>query len=130
MLNNKINQQPHAIKHSLMAKTVLLVLLTTILGGCVSSSSYEEVSKERDELIKKQRAMEGNTKYLRNKVESTEEQTARLQSELNDVQSQLAEASRSLETKNNELKKPIKKLHNIPSYHRGNSLPVFFIYFL
>lgn len=81
-------------------KKITIVFLVAGIAGCVSSGAYEEVSKERDELLKKQSALEGNTRLLRNKVESTEEQTARLKLELADVQSKLAETNQSLERKN------------------------------
>ena len=84
-------------------KNIALVLSVAVMAGCVSSSSFEEVSKERDDLLKKQSALEGNTRMLRNQVESSEEQSARLKSELADMQSKLAETSQSLERKNNLL---------------------------
>lgn len=90
--------------------TILLLILSALLIGCVSSSSYKEVSKERDELAKKQMAMESNTKYLRNTIESTEAQTARLQAELESVQSQLTETTQSLEEKNEALNKTSQML--------------------
>lgn len=104
MLNLQKNMHSLQIKLPSTSLAITLVLFVVILGGCVSSSSYEEVSKERDDLIKKQKAMEGNTKYLRNQIESTEAKTARLQSELENVQSELSETNRSLEVKNEALK--------------------------
>jgi chemotaxis protein MotB len=74
-----------------------------MLTGCVSSSSFEDVSKERDDLLKKQSALEGNTKLLRNKVESTEEQAARLKAELDGLQTRLSEVNKSLQEKNEKL---------------------------
>lgn len=81
-----------------------VILAVSLLNGCVSSSKFEDVSKERDELLKKQNALEGNTKLLRNKVESSEEQAARLKSELGDLQSRLVDVNKSLESKNERLK--------------------------
>ena len=81
MLNTKIMP---ATQLKIFLRTnflIALVYLAITLGGCVSSSSYEEVSKERDELAKKQLAMESNTRYLRNTLESTEAKTARLQAD-------------------------------------------------
>jgi len=103
MLTNNMNPVLQSAISQTTPKILFTLLIIFFLGGCVSSSSYEEVSKERDELAKKQKAMEGNTKYLRNKIESTEEKTARLQSELENVQSQLSETTRSLEDKNEAL---------------------------
>ena len=93
-------------------KLIAPLYLTIALGGCVSSSTYEEVSKERDELAKKQLAMESNTKYLRNTIESTEAKTARLQAELKNVQSELADASKSLDEKNESLNKTSQMLED------------------
>jgi chemotaxis protein MotB len=81
----------------------VLFLAVALLAGCVSSSTYEEVSKERDELLKKQKALEGNTRLLRNKVETAEEQKARLKSEVAAVQAQLSDVNRSLAAKNQKL---------------------------
>lgn len=80
-----------------------LCLVAGVLGGCVTSSTYEEVSKERDDLLKKQSALDSNTKLLRNKVESTEEQAARLKAELQDTQTKLADTSNALDDKNAKL---------------------------
>jgi chemotaxis protein MotB len=86
-----------------MASAAALVSMISVLGGCASSSALEEVTKERDALLKKQNALEGNTRLLRNRVESTEEQTARLKSELGDVQSKLSETNKSLDRQNRRL---------------------------
>jgi len=103
MLNSKTTQAAQIKAIQTSSASIALLFLTTALGGCVSSSSYEEVSKERDELAKKQLAMESNTKYLRNTIESTEAKTARLQKDLEEVQSNLIEASKSLDEKNAQL---------------------------
>jgi chemotaxis protein MotB len=112
MLNTKIMP---ATQLKIFLRTnflIALVYLAITLGGCVSSSSYEEVSKERDELAKKQLAMESNTRYLRNTLESTEAKTARLQAELKNVQSDLAEASTALNEKNESLNKTSQMLED------------------
>jgi chemotaxis protein MotB len=93
-----------------MTGAITLLLVAGVLSGCVSSSIHEEVVKERDELIKKQNALAGNTKLLRNRVESTEEQAARLKSELVDTQSQLADVSKSLDEKNEALNRTSQML--------------------
>lgn len=101
-----------------------MFLMLGALSACVSSSAYEAVTKERDELLKKQNALAGNTKMLRNKVESTEEQAerlkqdlesteekaSRLKAELENTQGQLDEASKSLEAKNIVLKRASQML--------------------
>lgn len=110
MLIDYLHSTTHSNNFRQILSATFLFLMAIILGGCVSSSSYEQVSKERDDLIKKQKAMEGNTKYLRNRIETTEEQTARLESELESVQSRLADASRSLEEKNEALNTASKML--------------------
>jgi chemotaxis protein MotB len=86
-----------------LLRLVGLVMMAGVVAGCVSSSTFEEVSKERDELRKKQNALEGNTRLLRNKVESTEEQTARLKAELEGVQMKLSETNKLLDRKNKHL---------------------------
>ena len=88
-----------------------VLLVAAMLGGCVSSSAFEDVSKERDELRKKQSALEGNTKLLRNKVESTESQTARLKSELSGVQARLSDVNKSLIEKNEMLDSATQSLN-------------------
>ncbi|WP_455218153.1 OmpA family protein [Kaarinaea lacus] len=100
------------IFHKSSTISVLATSLTiaVVLGGCVSSSSYKEVSKERDELAKKQLAMESNTKFLRNTIESTEAKTARLQAELESVQSELIETTQTLDARNNALKNATQML--------------------
>ena len=103
MLIHKFCRQYQSNESSLLVGAITLFIAATMLSGCVSSSSYEEVSKERDNLLKKEKALAGNTKFLRNKVESSETQKARLKSELADVQSQLSEVNESLKQKNNEL---------------------------
>lgn len=101
-IQNTIRQQSNESLF-ILSKAVLILTLAGI-GGCVSSSAYEDVAKERDELRKKQIALEGNTRLLRNKVESTEEQTARLKSELTEVQAQLSDVNKSLARKNDKLR--------------------------
>lgn len=103
MLKNKNKQQHSSNQYRKLASSLTLLLAAGMLGGCVSSSSFEDVSKERDELIKKQSALEGNTKMLRNKVESTEQQTARLKSELGGLQARLSDVNKSLQEKNEKL---------------------------
>ncbi|MDX2505949.1 MAG: OmpA family protein [Gammaproteobacteria bacterium] len=126
MLNLKLSRQFLLNKSRLVAGTTMLLLIIGALNACVSSSSYEDVSKERDELLKKQNALAGNTKLLRNKVESTEEQAARLKSELENTeqhalrlkselqstQTQLDEASESLEKKNVVLRRASQMLND------------------
>lgn len=133
MLKHKFSQQRPLNKFRLVMNATILLLSMVILSACVSSSSFEDVSKERDELLKKQNALEGNTKLLRNKVESTEEHAARLKSELKDTeqhairlktelenaqaqlentQAQLDEASESLEKKNVVLKRASQMLND------------------
>lgn len=123
-MNRKLSQQDYLNKSRLVARSTLLILATATLCSCVSSSSFEDVSKERDELLKKQNALTGNTQLLRNKVESTEEQAARLKadlintekralrlkSELENTQTQLDDASESLEKKNVVLLRATKML--------------------
>lgn len=110
MLANKINQQVSIIPCRSAVNTLMMLFAVSVLSACVSTSSYEEVSKERDELLKKQNALEGNTKLLRNKVESTEEQTARLKSELGGLQTRLSDVNKSLGEKNEKLKSASQKL--------------------
>ena len=110
MLTSNVDYQTQLNKKYPAIKAITLVTLVFALGGCVSSSSYKEVSKERDDLIKKQKAMESNTRYLRNTIESTEAKTARLQTELEDVQSQLSETTKTLDEKNGALNKTSQML--------------------
>ena len=126
MLHHKFNRQRPLNKPRLMLRTTLSVLVMAAVSACVSSSSYEDVRKERDESLKKQDALAGNTKLLRNKVESTEQHAARLKSELenteqkairlnaelNNTQAQLAEASKSLEEKNVVLRRASQMLND------------------
>lgn len=96
------NQQ-HQLKQSNSAiSAILLLVAVSVLSGCVSTSSYKEVSKERDDLIKRERALASNTKLLRNKAESNEEKAARLKAELEEAQSRLNSVNKSLK-ENNEL---------------------------
>lgn len=103
MLTHQASWQRLANQLQRITNATTLLLIVGVLAGCVSSSAYEAVSKERDELIKKQNALTGNAKLLLNKVESTEEQTARLKAELANTQAQLTNASKSLKEKNDEL---------------------------
>lgn len=101
LINN--SSRPNSLnKLRLTVSITTCFLVVGVLGGCVSSSSYEEVSKERDELKKRERALASNTKLLRNKAESTEEKAARLKAELEESQSQLNDVNKSLK-ENNEL---------------------------
>lgn len=102
MFIHKICQQYQLNQTRLAISTITLLVTVSVLGGCVSSSSYEEVSKERDELIKRERALASNTKLLRNKAESTEEKAARLKAELDEAQTRLNSVNKSLK-ENNEL---------------------------
>lgn len=126
MLHHQLSRQHLLNKPRLIMRITLLLLATAAVSACVSSSSYEDVRKERDELLKKQDALAGNTKLLRNKVESTEQHAARLKSELenteqkamrlkaelNDTQAQLADASKSLEEKNVVLRRASQMLND------------------
>lgn len=125
MLNHKSSLQHPINKARLVLRTTILLLAVAALSACVSSSTYEDVSKQRDELLKKQSVLEGNTRLLRNKVESTEEQAARLKAELqdteqqalrlkaelNNTQAELDDASKSLETKNVVLRRASQMLN-------------------
>ena len=125
MLDLKFSRQYSHDKSRLVLDVTILLLAIGTLSACVSSSSFEDVSKERDELLKKQNALAGNTKLLRNKVESTEEQAARLKAELENTekralrlkaelentQTQLDEASESLERKNVVLRRASQMLN-------------------
>ncbi|MCK4587438.1 MAG: OmpA family protein, partial [Gammaproteobacteria bacterium] len=102
MLIHRIGQQYPLNQSRWALSAITLLLMVGALGGCVSSSSFEEVSKERDDLIKRERALASNTKLLRNKAESTEEKAARLKAELEEAQSQLNDVNKSLK-ENNEL---------------------------
>ena len=126
MSNQRFSLQYPSNMPRLILRTTLLLLAMSAISACVSSSSYEEVRNERDELLKKQNALAGNTKLLRNKVESTEEHAARLKSELEDTeqhairlnaelqntQTELAEASKSLEEKNVVLRRASQMLND------------------
>lgn len=103
MLTHNMSRQYPSNHSRLAISAFLLFMAVGALNGCVSSSSFEEVSKERDALLKKQSALEGNAKLLRNKVETAEEQKARLKSEVAAVQAQLSDVNRSLEEKNKRL---------------------------
>ena len=102
MSNVEINRQYHVTNMNLTIGPVILLITLSVLSGCVSSSSYKEVSKERDELIKRERALASNTRYLRNKSESAEEKAARLKEEIEISQAQLLDVNKSLK-ENNEL---------------------------
>ena len=89
---------------------LLLLLILSQLSGCVSTSAYDElyqqyvaVSQERDELVKKRNALEGNTVMLRNQVEVREEQKKRLAIDLEQTNEQLSESNRKLEDTNRRL---------------------------
>jgi chemotaxis protein MotB len=125
MLHHQLIRQRPLNKRRLILRTTLSLLVMASVSACVSSSSYEDVRKERDELLKKQDALAGNTKLLRNKVESTEQQAARLKAdlldteqqaarlnaELNNTQTELTEASKSLEAKNVVLRRASQMLN-------------------
>ncbi|MCK4821445.1 hypothetical protein KA005_37110, partial [bacterium] len=96
MLTNTYNQQNLSHQFRLVTRAAVLFLVVGLLGGCVSSSSYDDVSKERDELIKRERALASNTQYLRNKSESNEEKAARLKAELDSAQIRLNDVNESL----------------------------------
>ena len=102
MLINKRKRQYELNRTHHVISGILLILIVAVLSGCVSSKSYEEVSKERDELIKRERALASNTRYLRNKSESAEEKAARLKEEIDISQAQLLDVNKSLK-ENNEL---------------------------
>jgi len=111
------NNPQHSTNILRLPFALILLFLLGTLSGCVSTSTYDDlnekfvdVSNERDDLIKKQNALTGNTKLLRNKVESTEAQTARLKSELSGLQTKLSDASQSLKKKNVVLLRASKML--------------------
>lgn len=110
MLMQKINPQFLLHRFWFAANPITLFLSAIVLVGCVSSSTYEDVSKERDALLKKQSALEGNSKLLRNQVESKEEQAARLKSELSGIQARLSDTNKSLQEKNEKLNNASKLL--------------------
>ncbi len=111
MFNHEFSQK-HTLNRMSLASAIILFLIVNALSGCVSSSAYEEVSNERDELVKKRNALEGNTKLLRNKVEITEAKAERLKSNLEDVQSQLSDVNNLLEKKNDLLKEKNDLINN------------------
>ncbi len=102
MLIYKSNHQCRLNQLSPVLNAILLFITVSVLSACVSSSSYDEVSKERDDLVKRERALASNTKLLRNKAESNEEKAARLKAELGESQSRLNDVNKSLK-ENNEL---------------------------
>lgn len=102
MLIHESDQQYPTIKIFRVMYAITLVITVSMLGACVSSSSYEDVKKERDQLKKREMALASNTRLLRNQTESKEEKAARLQSELLDAKSELSQVNRSLK-ENNEL---------------------------
>ena len=102
LLIKKFRQYPLNHLRSVLG-VITLFLMVAVLGGCVSSSKFDEMSKERDVLLKKQNELEGNTRFLRNKVETSEEQAARLKAELADAQAQLLGVSKALDGKNLKL---------------------------
>jgi chemotaxis protein MotB len=83
--------------------SIALLFMVTLLGSCVSSSTYDEVSQERDALLKRQTTLEGNIKYLRNKNELSEQEAAQLEVKLAGVKKSLSEASKQLDEKNTQL---------------------------
>ena len=103
MLAHEMRRQYRSNQSRQTTSIFVLFLVVALLGGCVSSSSYEEVSKERDALLKKQSALEGNTRLLRNKVETTEEKVAHLKSELAAAEARLSVVNSSLEERNKKL---------------------------
>ena len=103
MLAHEMRRQYRSNQSRQTTSIFVLFLAVALLGGCVSSSSYEEVSKERDALLKKQSALEGNTRLLRNKVETTEEKVAHLKSELAAAEARLSVVNSSLEERNKKL---------------------------
>ena len=100
MLVNKYNQRNHLRQSHRTIIALTSFLMVGLIGGCVSSSSFEDVSKERDELIKRERALASNTQYLRNKSESNEEKAARLKEELESAQARLNDVNKSLKENN------------------------------
>ena len=102
MLVNIIGRKNQFSQLRQIVSMLSVALVVSVIGGCVSSSSYDDVSKERDELIKRERALASNSKFLRNKSESAEEKRARLKEELESAKSQLLNVNTSLE-KNTEL---------------------------
>ena len=100
MLIHKIGRQYQFNQLRMVISTITLMMMVSVLGGCVSSSSFDDVSKERDELIKRERALASNTQYLRNKSESNEEKAARLKEELESAQARLNDVNKSLKENN------------------------------
>jgi len=110
MFNHKSSRKQPTNELRIVINAAILLLVVGVLSSCVSSSTYEDVSKERDELLKKQNALQGNTKLLRNKVESTEQQAARLKAELQDTEKQALRLKVELENTHLELDEASKSL--------------------
>lgn len=121
--DNRVNirdnsHDKHTSFQRLSGLIVCLILLTQ-LSACVSTSAYDalyqqyvDVSNERDELAKKRDALAGNTRLLRNKVETTEEQKQRLTVELAQTDAQLREANNSLTLAQNNLQRTNAELND------------------
>lgn len=112
MLKHKFCHKYH-LNQTHLAGAIIFFLMMNVLSGCVSSSAYDEVSNERDELIKKRNALEGNTKLLRNKIEITEAKTKSLKSELADTQSQLSDTKLQLSDTQSQLSNTRSQLSDV-----------------
>jgi len=94
-----------------------LPLTAMLMSGCVSTSTYDQLNqqyqgvvKERDELSKQVDALQGNTKLLQNKVETTEQQNARIKADLQKTEERLASVNKDREARTAELQQTDQEL--------------------
>lgn len=88
---------------SMVMNSIILFFTVNLLSGCVSSSSYDEVSQERDALLKRQTTLESNIKYLRNKNELSEQEATKLEAKLASVKKSLSEKNAELDKTSQQL---------------------------
>ena len=69
------------------------------------------VTQERDSLTKQVDALQGNTKLLQNKVETTEQQNARIKADLEKTEARLSDVNKELEARTTQLQQTDSELH-------------------
>jgi chemotaxis protein MotB len=85
----RIETNSGSIGGSILTKSVLLVSIAMVFGGCVSQGSYNELAQERDklqqeneQLMKQNRALQTNMKLSRNRENMSEMEREQLKQEL------------------------------------------------
>ena len=106
------SQELYKRMQTLRFYSVVLIILTLVITGCVSQSKYETAVQETKAVTEERDALADNLRLLQNRTKELESQKKQLETDLQSTTENLNATSKELDAKNAELANTNKELES------------------